>query len=373
MTVLSPSRRVSHTFGVVHQPFAGTSDSPYAVVTAGDVSFTDILDLLRGALGESSIARRDLPAWQWKHERNPFGTSYGRAARTADSRALAGLRMMARWRFVEGDGAAISAARAVDTATAAAHRRKGVFSELTGLAIRELRNEGVELIFNSPNEVSLRGYAKLGWESLEPRTLCFLTRDDERFLTARAGNRRPRSEEGAAWGACFGPEFLEWHDFRRGTGDGLEALVASNERARSRHGLRTDRTIRYLDWRYGTHPHVRYAVYGTSDSDGLSGAAILRSNRRAGLDEAVIAELFVRTGTSHAYASLLDSVLRVLRADYAVAHFHPSSREAEAVASCGCRTIEGEAIALVAHPLANAGETARPPRLDLSLGDLELF
>ena len=67
-----------------------------------------------------------------------------------------------RWRFTTGN-TTVRAVRAVDTVTHPEYRRYGVFSALTNKAVEQAKNEGVDLIFNTPNNQVLPGYLKLGW------------------------------------------------------------------------------------------------------------------------------------------------------------------------------------------------------------------
>src|SRR2546425_1227972 len=51
-----------------------------------------------------------------------------------------------------------------EPATDPAYQGRGIFSGLTLHAIDELTREGLHFIFNTPNDQSLPGYLKMGWQ-----------------------------------------------------------------------------------------------------------------------------------------------------------------------------------------------------------------
>lgn len=100
--------------------------------------------------------------FKWKHIDNPFGKSYGLLA--IDNGTIIGLRMFMFWEFKKKDDKhLIRAIRPVDTVVHIDYRGKGLFKKLT-LKGLEACNGKYDLIFNTPNENSLPGYLKMGWE-----------------------------------------------------------------------------------------------------------------------------------------------------------------------------------------------------------------
>lgn len=103
--------------------------------------------------------------FRWKHVDNPFGKSYGLLA-TQEGRIVA-LRMFMFWDFSSTNGnEKISAIRPVDTLVDKNQRGKGLFKKLTLQGLEECQNR-YDLVFNTPNDNSLPGYLKMGWERLE--------------------------------------------------------------------------------------------------------------------------------------------------------------------------------------------------------------
>ena len=101
----------------------------------------------------------------WKHDENTFGRSPAWVA-VAEDGTIVGLRVFLRWRFREPSGSTFTAVRAVDTATHPDWQGKGIFTKLTLGAIPDLRSDGVDVIFNTPNDKSRPGYLKMGWSQV---------------------------------------------------------------------------------------------------------------------------------------------------------------------------------------------------------------
>lgn len=119
-----------------------------------------IINLLKASLGESLIPKSE-KLWIWKHVANPFGASPSLIAE--ENGVICGVRVFLRWEFRKGDKV-IKACRAVDTAIHPDHQGKGLFKELTLTLIEEIKKEGVDLIYNTPNTQSMPGYLKMGWK-----------------------------------------------------------------------------------------------------------------------------------------------------------------------------------------------------------------
>lgn len=120
----------------------------------------EIVELLRLSLGESLIPKSK-ELWNWKHENNPFGPSPVLVA--LENQQIVGVRAFLKWDF-ENQNSSIRSCRAVDTAVHPNFQGKGIFTQLTMGLIEEVRNEGLDSIFNTPNPQSMPGYIKMGWE-----------------------------------------------------------------------------------------------------------------------------------------------------------------------------------------------------------------
>ena len=126
---------------------------------------SQILELLKLSLGESPLLQRTPDMWQWKHRNNHFGPSFVRVACDEDG-MLVGMRAFMRWKF-QVEGRPVRAVRAVDTATHPDYRRMGIFANLTRQVVEDSTENGVDLIFNTPNGSSLPSYRNIAglWAS----------------------------------------------------------------------------------------------------------------------------------------------------------------------------------------------------------------
>ena len=181
-----------------------------------------VLGLLNDALGGGPAGTRPAEFFRWKHLENPFGRSFMLVAET-DGR-IVGLRAFMRWEFVAGDRR-FRAVRAVDTATHPDHQGKGIFSRLTLEALDALRDEA-DFIFNTPNEKSLPGYLKMGWQVVGQVPIRIRVRRPIRFAT-RARSWRSASELGQVPSSSAAPasELLD---------ERIDGLLVDGERS-ARH------------------------------------------------------------------------------------------------------------------------------------------
>jgi hypothetical protein len=316
----------------------------------------DVLALLNASLGGGPAGRRPPEFFRWKHLDNPFGPSYLLLA-TAEDR-LVGLRAFLRWRFLAADRA-LSAVRAVDTATHPDFQGMGIFTRLTLAAVDDLRDE-VDLVFNTPNGKSGPGYLKMGWTEVGRVPVRIRARRPLRVLRGRQGaaaSRPPAVDAPAA------PTVLE---------RGLEvAGLLAREPAPA--GLATARDLGYLRWRYGAAPLLGYRAV-TEERDGrLAGLAIFRVRPRGGLWESTVAEVLAG-GDPATARRLLRRVARAAAADHLTFSAPAGSAAARAATRAGFLP-SPVGIPMVANPL-RPGIRPDPSQLgswSLSLGDLEVF
>lgn len=303
-----------------------------------------VLDLMRLSLGRPPDARsRDL--FRWKHHDSAFGRSPAWVA-VADG-DIVGYRTFMRWTFERG-GDLVSAVRAVDTVTHPDHRGRGIFRMLTLRALEELRDAGVGFVFNTPNDQSRPGYLKMGWQpvgtlpvAMTPRSLLSVPR------IARA--RVPASLWSQPSPVGRPAEEVLAHA-------GLPGLLGSLPAPR---GLRTQRTVEALRWRYGSGPVTYRAV--TVGADVSEGVVVFRLRRRGAAVEAAVADLLLPRGqSSH---GLVRRVLTQTGADYAVA-LRPRP--------AGTLVLRHQGPLLLWRAVC---ESSPPPLADwqLALGDVELF
>lgn len=352
------------------QTFQDSSLNVYAYHTE---AIPVILELTRETLGNSGAVRKTEVFWRWKHEDNPFGSSYGLYVWDEAKNMAAGLRVLMRWRFNGSAGGQLQAVRAVDTATHPAYQRQGIFSTLTRQAVAELTEAGVHLIFNTPNKRSLPGYLKMGWQVVTAWPVYVRVIKPFSLVTRLIQRNNPMAGL-PPFEQYFKQEVMRWGAFVQRYQSEIPTLLAKWEQNRVRVGLRTPRELAYLQWRYGQHPHLQYGVFPLEQEGGLGGFAILRPNIRFGLKEIVLAELFLQTPDPTLGRHFMKRLYRQLKGDYLVAHFAQNSLEKKLLSRSGFLRAPRQGMVFTVRPLnVSCQDVLQPDAWDLSLGDLELF
>lgn len=197
----------------------------------------NIVGLLKISLGEG-LLKKSAPIWEYKHEDNPFGTSYVLVAE--EDQQLIGVRALMAWNWQKGLQQ-WKAYRAVDTATHPAHQGKGIFKQLTLQALNAVGEASPCFIFNTPNSQSKPGYLKMGWKAVGKIRLTL-------------------------W---FVPLLGLW--YRNKSGNTLENRIGDadlkrlcenhNQKLSDDNCFFTPKTTAYLKWRYENNPMQSYIVY----------------------------------------------------------------------------------------------------------------
>lgn len=330
---------------------AAAADRPIEVRPAEAADGAAVLKLLSASLGWSTDAHFQA-FFAWKHTESPFGRSPGWVALDGDE--VVGFRTFLRWEHEAPDGTTVRAVRAVDTATRPSHQGRGIFRLLTLQALDDLRAEGVDLVFNTPNDQSRPGYLKMGWTAvgrLPTGVRMTSLRSPARLLGSRVPAER--------WST---PSALG-RDVREVLADpAVGDLLASLTPAA---GLRTRRTSAYLRWRYGFEPlRYRAVTLGQGVAEGL---AVFRLRRRGPALECALCEVLVPAGSRAAERALVRAVVRGSGADHVIRVGGP------ALDRCGFARLPGQGPILAWRPLRNGVPGGRLDEWDLALGDVELF
>lgn len=296
-----------------------------------------IVALLRLGLGEGTLERSS-EVWRWKHQANPFGASPVLLAH--DETGLIAVRAFLKWRLVDDDGS-MSAVRAVDTVTHPERQGRGLFKRLTLQLCEELADDGVDVVFNTPNDKSGPGYLKMGWRDLGKVSL---------------------------WARPIGPALPHR---RRQIASASLLKTAELPVAHAIARLHTPITRDVLAWRYADVPGLDYRVVV---EPGVA-VAIGRRRRRGGRMEAMVCEVLHRgdaRGIAVA-ASCVRDLVRGLDADYAVAKANLRSRTAVVLAAAGFLFVPRFGPRFVVRPLRGSTRALERRSWDLRLGDIELF
>lgn len=264
---------------------------------ATDADVDEILAVCAESLGWKDAAF-DEAVFRWKHLHNAFGRSLMLVAE--DSSGILAVRAFMRWRFRHGD-AVLTAARPVDTATRPAARGQGLFRSLTEAGIAQLRNEGVGVVFNTPNAQSKPGYLKMGWK--EVGRIPF----GVRFRSPAVLPRVARSRTAAAKQSVPTPSL------GISVADGLAGLPDPSVAAILQDGpLVTDHDAETLAWRYADGP-ITYRWLPVA-----GGGVVVRVRSRGLARELVVAEQVGTVDPSDARSSLRHA-LHNTKSDYCIA------------------------------------------------------
>jgi GNAT superfamily N-acetyltransferase len=301
-----------------------------------------ILDTLTLALGESSILRRTPDLWRWKHEMNPFGESIVFVAVEGDS--VAAVRAFMRWNLI-AEGSVVRCVRAVDTATHPRYRRQGLFRRLTNLAVEAAIADGVDLIFNTPNEKSGPGYLNMGWKRVGD--IGVQVRPVLGSTVAPDEHRPPTIAESAPG---FGP---------------IENMPVLFQRPPTR-SLHTPLSAEYLKWRFQLHPTASYGWLADSSEGGLVARASIRSGR---------AELIVSDLLGDTRSSVIGKAAKAAHTRYLAGWFSPGSERRRLAIRGGLYPVPGfKTLQLVSRRLADLPvDPSRLASWDIGTSDLELL
>ena len=289
--------------------------------------------------------------FEWKHSQNPFGASPAWVALDGDD--VIGFRTFLRWEFEHPDGRVRRAVRAVDTATSPAYQGRGIFRALTMRAVEELAAEGVDFVFNTPNDKSRPGYLRMGWSTVGRLPIVARVGGVGSALRMRASRVPAERWPVATTAGAAAPDLL--------ADERIETLLGAIGPAT---GLRTARTPAYLRWRYGLTALGYRAI--AIDDDPTAGIAIFRVRRRGEATEAGISDVLVPRADPAATRRLLARVARETRADYAIRLGRPMLRG-------GYLPFPRQGPILTWRPLADPAAAPPLADLDLSLGDVELL
>lgn len=212
-------------------------DQAFSIRRMMESDLPDVVELQRLSLGEGLIPRTEA-FWRWKHLQNPFGESAVLLA--FHDEKLVGLRAFMRWDWQKGEQR-YQCLRAVDTATHPDYRGRGLFKTLTLQLLEEMKKEGFDFIFNTPNEKSMPGYLKMGW-----------------MKVGRVAVRIYPGKPGALWGNqgpiprppdAFSLQGVDWQE--------VEGLIHGMGNTNSGK-LITPTSASFWKWRYQDVPEIDY-------------------------------------------------------------------------------------------------------------------
>jgi GNAT superfamily N-acetyltransferase len=330
------------------------------------------LALIQRGMGGGPTGTRDMGFWQWKHFQNPFGPSIALVAVHRDGQII-GVRTFMQWRFQGGDRE-VSAVRAVDTVTHPDYRRYGIFSTLTRKAVEKVRDNNIDLIFNTPNATVLPGYLKLGWSLVSLIRPQIKVLNYPRFIMGIARNKGKHQPAMLDPSARFFRQEPPPIEELLGQEKTVERLLQSRELRRDNR-LHTRPTLEYLRWRYAQYPFVKYRVVYRQNHGELPGCIIFRPSGRLGMKEVVLSELIMPEYERDVASGLIKEMVKYLDADYIVAYFPERSFERDILRKNGFHDLPFQGINFAVNSLSDVPglEPRQFSSWALSLGDLEIF
>lgn len=195
-----------------------------------------IVQLLKLSLGESHMPKSEA-FWRWKHLSNPFGQSPVLVAFEKD--LLVGVRAFMMWNW-HSDKEALRSVRAVDTVTHPDFQGKGIFRKLTTQLVQQCKHDGIDFIFNTPNNLSRPGYLRMGWQSLG-RMPVFL------IPFFNFGQSQKASPDDYSWNS--------------------ELITSVLEKSNQTGSLTTAYSKEFMEWRYHLNPNIKYHVLSSESWD----------------------------------------------------------------------------------------------------------
>lgn len=329
---------------------AATAPSGLTIRIADESDRSAVIGLCRSALDWDAQDPNE-EFFAWKHDQSPFGAS-PRWVAVNEAGELVGLRVFLRWEFTDPSGTVIRAVRAVDTATHPDWQGRGIFRRLTLGAIPDLRGDGVDVIFNTPNDKSRPGYLKMGWSEVgrvpvgvrpaSPGSLPALAK-----ARAAAELWSELSDVGVSAVEAFSD---------------LEALEQLVIRLPAATRISTRRTPAFLRWRYSLDP-LRYRVVPMGD-DLRDGVVVVRFRRRGSALECAVCDVLAPRGVS--VRPVINALAKSSGADYLL-----RCVGAEGIAD-GFIPVPRLGPILTWRPVTRMGVPAMSS-LQLTLGDVELF
>jgi len=213
-------------------------------------------------------------------------------------------------------------------------------------AIETARADGVDLIFNTPNDKSAPGYLSMGWSHVS-------------WIGVQARVRL---------GAAVAPPDREPPSIDL-MAPGITDAESIPDPDPESHPLRlsTMMTPGYVDWRFRRHPTASYGWMG-DDTD--SGGVVARASTRGRYSELVISHI-----VGNPSPRVISEIARVARTRYLAGWFSPGSRARSIATRGGLLPIpRARTMRLVALPLTELGlDPLDLASWQLSTSDLELL
>jgi hypothetical protein len=235
----------------------------------------------------------------------------------------------------------LHAVRAVDTATHPDYQGKGLFNAMTMHGLDVIADDGIDFVFNTPNDKSRPGYLKMGWQEVGRLPVAIKLASPAAALTVA------RSRVAAS----------HW-PIDIGIGEPIEQAIDRTEigpaKPADNRSLVTNRSHEFFAWRYGL------PMLGYRSVPDTHGVVVVRLRQRGAARELVVLDAFC-----DGPPSVSRSTLGVVGATHAL-------RVGLADVGAGFLLLPGGGPVLAFRGIAGRSMAPMPNWL-LGMGDIELF
>jgi len=272
--------------------------------------FANVMTLVKICYGDAAPSPE---RWRWRHfEFDPQDSTMFVAKH---DNKIVGLRPMALFDYFL-DGQPLKGALFSAVMVHPSYRRLGIFSRLVKACMEEAWRRGAAFINTMPNDISYRGFIKLGWQDPGDRTLYvrpinlkalarqkvhpawlgiplgFMTQGFVSLISPNPGKYR--------LSIAAVPELsLEAADLSRRIGVRFDGLILH-------------RTHTWLTWRYKASPWNHYVRLEALSSDGrLKGYAVTNMNTQWGITTGYVVDILGET--AEARQALIEASVEHLR------------------------------------------------------------
>lgn len=254
-------------------------------------------DLLENAAFIHNRKQDSIEWLKWKYFGSPYGDCIVVLAYSKSGK-LAGEISFGKYEFVQ-ETKVVKAMYSYQTMVHPDFQKMGLFTSLTKIAIEIGTEQGIDIIFNFPNQNSYKPFLKLN----------FIPVNGLKYWVA-PGNLKMFMREFSPLAIKKPFQVNRIGSYSNEVLDKFERLARNVKVPVAKDKLYPNRTYEFLKWRYFTYPMHEYAIV-----ESTKGWAIVRLGVRGGIKEVQIMELFAFNNLN---GRCLRSVVKAIRRELKV-------------------------------------------------------
>lgn len=222
--------------------------------------------------------------WSWQYEQIPGGS----LVLLAELDGTVAGYYHALFETLTYEGVPVVAGMVQDVATKAVHRKLGIFKQVGGVALEEMRQKGVEFIYTFPNHRSLPSFIRNHAYSVVTQVpVLLLPLKLGPLARGRVQDKAPALAGLAGLaGSVIQPFYRGWmtRTLHLQHGEQIERLTEATEEmerlaahltSQTAISLRRDR--QYLQWRFFDKPTQEYEIWGLRKAGALEAFVVTRT------------------------------------------------------------------------------------------------